>query len=101
MDTDLQEEDLDQRHRFDNPKVSKNGKPRPTIVKFARYALCNILYKNKKKLKSKNSLITENLTTAVAGLLKEAQGKFEVKNILITVGRILYKENNRVFIYKK
>ena len=39
MDIDIQEENLDRTHRVDNPKVCKEGKPKPIIIKFARYDL--------------------------------------------------------------
>ena len=101
MHIDLREEYLDQTHRVGNPKVSKDGKLRLIIVKFARYVVCNTLYKNKKKLIGKNSLITESVTATHVGLLKEAQGKYEERNVLTIDDRILYRENNRAFLYKK
>ena len=54
--------------------------------------------KNKKKLQGESFLITESLTAKRVGLLKEAQGRYGVRT---TDGYILYKENNRVFLYKK
>ena len=44
-----------------------------------------------KKLKVKSFLITEILT-ATRIFLKEAQGKYEVKNIWTLHGRVLYKK---------
>ena len=101
MDIDIREEDLDRTHRVGNPKVCKEDKSRPIIIEFARYDVRSAVYKNKKKLKGKSFLITESLTAKRAGLLKEAQGKYGVRNVWTTDGRILYKENNRVFLYKK
>ena len=43
--------------------------------------------------------MTESLTTCV-DLLKEAQGKYGVRNVWTTDDRILYKEKNRVILYK-
>ena len=37
MDIDIGNKDLDQTHRVGNPKVCKEGKWRPIIVKFDRY----------------------------------------------------------------
>ena len=33
MDIDIREEDLDRTHLVGNPKVCKEGKPRPMIIK--------------------------------------------------------------------
>ena len=58
MDIDIREEDLGQTHRVGNPKVYKEGKPKPIILKFACYDVRSTVYKNKKKLKGKSFLIT-------------------------------------------
>ena len=93
MDIDIREDhiDLDRKHSVDNPKESKEGKPRPIIIKFARYDVSITLYKNEKKLKGKNFLITQNLTAARLALLKEAQEKCGVRNVWTTNGCILRK----------
>ena len=94
MDIDILEEALDWRHRVGNPKVCKKIKSRPIIIKFARYDVRSAVYKNKKKLKGKSFLIMESLTAKRVGLLKEAQGKYGVRNVWTTDGHILYKENS-------
>ena len=48
MDIDIQEKDLDQTHRVGNPKVCKDGKPRPIIIKSACYNVRSTVYENKK-----------------------------------------------------
>ena len=53
-----------------------------------------------KKLECKSFLIIESLTGTSVGLYKEAQGKYGIRNVWTTDGRILYKKNNRVFLYK-
>ena len=45
-------------------------------------------------------MITESLTVQHVGLLKEVQGKYEVRNAWTTDGHTLYKENNGLFLYK-
>ena len=60
-----------------------------------------VVYENKKNLKGKNVLITEILTAKRVPLLNEAQGKYGIRNVWTTDSGILYKENNRVFLYKK
>ena len=61
----------------------------------------SVVYKNKKNLKGKSFLITEILRAKRVSLLKEAQGKYGVRNVWTTGSRILYKENNTIFLYKK
>ena len=95
IDIDIRQQDLDQKHRVDNKKVCKEGKSRPIIIKFSRYYVHSAVDKKKKKV-----LITERLTAKRVGLLQEAQGKYRLKNIRTTDGRNLYKENNRIFLYK-
>ena len=53
------------------------------------------------KLTGENFLITKSLTAAHVGLLNKVRGKYRVRNIWTIDGRILYIENNRVFLYKK
>ena len=60
-----------------------------------------VVYENKKNLKGKNVLITEILTAKRVPLLNEARGKYGIRNVWTTDSRILYEENNRVFLYKK
>ena len=50
---DVKPEDLDKSHRLGKVKRNDN-KPRPIIVKFARYAVRNKVFSNKRKLKGKN-----------------------------------------------
>ena len=75
------EEDLNCTHQVDNPKVVKDGKLKPIVIKFVHYAVCDILYQNK-KLQGTRFLITESLTVTHVGLLKEAQRKYGVKKHL-------------------
>lgn len=91
IDIDIREEhiNLNRKHRVGNPKESKEGKPRPITIKSARFDVRNTSYKNEKKLKGKNFLITENLTAARLALLKEE--KCGVRNVWATNGRILRK----------
>ena len=50
---DVKLEDLDRSHRLGKVKRNYN-KPRPIIVKFARYAVRKKVFSNKKKLRVKN-----------------------------------------------
>ena len=101
MDIDIRQEDLDRTRGVGNQNVFKEGKSRPINIKFACCDVRSAVYKNKKNLKGKSSLITEILTGKRVTLLKEVQGKFEVRNVWTTDSRVLYKENNRIFLYKK
>ena len=84
---------LDRTHRIGKKRHS-NSKPRPVIVKFARYNIREKVFKSKKRLKGKNISITENLAGYRMSVLKEAREKFSFKNVWTYNGWILYKDNN-------
>ena len=71
------EDDLDRSHRLGKPK-RKDNKP-SIIVKFARFAVRKEIFVNKRKLKCKMLLITENLTSSRMQLLGEAQKRWHNK----------------------
>ena len=81
--------DLDRTHRI-GMKRDSSSKPRPVIVKFAWYNICEKVFKSKKKLKGKNISITGYRMS----VLNEAREKFGFKNVWTYDGRILYKDNN-------
>ena len=81
-------------------ETGKNCKTRAIIVKFTRYVVRNKIYSNNNKLKGKKFLISEDLTSRRYNLLKEAQEKYGVKNIPTSDGRTLFRQNNRILIYK-
>ena len=95
MGVEVREEDLDRTHRIGRANRS-DGKARPIIIKFARYAVRNAVYKNKKKLKGKRFLITESLTENRVKALKATQTKYGTTNVWTSDGRIFYKCNNKV-----
>ena len=97
---DVKQEDLDRSHRLGKVKRNDN-KPRPIIVKFARYAVRNKVFSNKKKLKGKKLLMTESLTVYRMKLLDEARQKYGVRNVWTYDGRVMYQENNKIYVYKK
>ena len=97
---DVKQVDLDRSHRPGKVKRNDN-KPRPIILKFARYAVRNKVFSNKKKLKGKKLLIIESLTVYRMKLLDEARQKYGVRNVWTYDGRIMYKENNEIFVCKK
>ena len=99
VDIDIKENDLDRTHWIGN-RNRKDGKPLAIIVKFTHYATRNKIYSNKKKLKGKKFLITESLTSRRYHLFKKAQEKYGVKNVWNSDGRILFKQTNRILIYK-
>ena len=105
LGVEINEDDLDRsqgklgKHRLEKPK-RKDNKPRPIIVKFARYAVRKEIFMNKKKLKGKRLLITENLTSSRIQLLGNAQRKYEVRNVWASDARVMVKENNKVFSCK-
>ena len=77
---EIKEDDLDRSHRLGKPK-RKDNKPRPVIVKFARYAVRREIFMNKRKLKGKRLLITESLTSSRMQLLGNVQRKYGVRNV--------------------
>ena len=92
---EVREEDLDRTHRIG--KGNRNdGRARPIIIKFARYAVRKTVYDNKKKLKGKNFLITESLTENRVKVLKATQAKYGLSNVWTSDGRIFYKVHNKV-----
>ena len=95
----INEEDIDRTHRLGKPN-RRDGKPRPIIVKFTRYNVRNKVYAYKRNLKGKKYLITESLTSNRMKLLLEAQQKYGVRNVWTSDGRILYKVDNKVSLYK-
>ena len=97
---DIKQEDLDRSHRVGKVKRNDN-KARPIIVKFPRYAVRNKVFSNKKKLKGKKLLITESLTVYRMKILNEARQKYGVRNVWTYDGRVMYKENNKISVYKK
>ena len=48
MDIDIHEKDLDRAHHVGNPKVCKEGKSSPIIIKITRWDVRSAVYKNKK-----------------------------------------------------
>ena len=93
---DVKQEDLDKSHRLGKVKRNDN-KPRPIIVKFARYAARNKVFSNKKKLKGKKILMTESLTVYRMKLLDESRQKYGVRNVWTYV----CIKNTTKFLYTK
>ena len=61
LELELTEKELDRTHRIGNPK-SGSKRPRPIIVKFARYNNKRQVFVNKKRLKNTGISITESFT---------------------------------------
>ena len=99
LDIEIEENKLDRTHRTGS-RNRKDGNPQAIIVRLTRHAVQNKIYSNKKKLEGKKFLATERLTSRRYNLLKEAQEKYGVKNVWTSDGRILFKQNNRILIYK-
>ena len=99
LDVNVKEEDLDRSHRLGKEKRDDN-RPRPIIVKFARYAVRSKVFANKRKLKGKSLLITESLTVSRMKMFDDARKKYGPRNVWSYDGRVMCKENNKVFVYK-
>ena len=72
--------------------LSKSGKVRSVIVKLVRCNDRRKIYINKKLLKGTKVSITEILSAQRVGKLKEANGKFDFKNVSSNDGRIYLKK---------
>ena len=99
LDVEIKEDNLDRSHKLGKPK-RKYNKTWSIIVKFAHYAVRRYIFMNKRKLKGKRLLITESLTSSRMQSLGDAQRKYGVKNVWTSDGRVMVKENNKVFLYK-
>ena len=98
LGVNITENDLDRSHRL-GKKDSNRSKPRPIIVKLARYNTRSKIFYNKKKLKGKNISITESLTKVRMQALKEAQEEKGFKNVWSADGRIMFKDGTKAEVY--
>lgn len=73
--------------------------PRPIIFRLTYFQKRLEIYGNKRKLKGKNLLITENLTAKRFSILKSAVEKFGKNNVWTNQGRIITKLNNKYFSF--
>ena len=71
-------------------KKSINAKPRPIIVKYARYNARNIIYRNKKVLKGKGISVTESLTAKWIKMLKKTRELYGFINVWSQYGKIVF-----------
>ena len=79
LGVEIKEDDLDKSHRLGKPK-RKDNKPRLIIVMFARYAVRRKTFMNNiMKLKGKQLLITESLTSSRMQSLGDTQRKYGVR----------------------
>ena len=60
MQEEISINDLDRSHRLE--KKHSSSRPLPMIIKFAKYNVCNKIFRNKNILKGKNISITNNVT---------------------------------------
>ena len=84
----FQPSDLDRSHRLG---AEKPDRPRPIIVKFARYNQRILAFKNKKMLKGTDLMITESLTRKRVVMLQAAKKKYGKLNVWSMDGEILAK----------
>ena len=75
----MTEKELDRTHSIDNLK-SGNKRPRPIIVKFARYSTRRKVLVNKKKLKNTGISITESLTKRRMEFIEKSKSEFGFNN---------------------
>ena len=97
LGVEIKEDDLHRSHTLWKPK-RKDNKPRPVIVKFARYAVRKEIFMNKRKLKGKRLLMNRSLTSSRIRLLGEAQKKYGVGNVWTSDGRVMVREKQQSFL---
>lgn len=87
LNLNLNVNDISRSHRTGS--LQKNNiLPRPIIVQFSSYRTRNLVFTNKKKLKSTGITIKEDLTKARAGLLRKATNIHNFQNVWTSDGRI-------------
>ena len=93
----LSSDDIARSHRLGPPSshITRNTKPRPIIIRFKDEVKKLDIYKNKKNLKGKGLLLTENLTKIRYNIYKKAITKFGHRNVWTSEGRILTSINGK------
>ena len=92
MEEKLSANDIDRSHRLG--KEQSGTRPRPIIIKFTRYNVCNVIFRKKKILKGKAVSITENLTKKRITEMKVARETYGFKNVWSQDRKILYTDAN-------
>ena len=78
MEEKLSANDIDRSHRLG--KEQSGTRPRPIIIKFTRYNVCNVIYRKKKKGKAVS--ITDNLAKKRITEMKVARETYGFKSVL-------------------
>ena len=97
----ITEADIKNSHRLGPPRTQRSTRtnkvtPRPIIFRLSYFRTRINIYKNKRKLKGKPLLITENLTALRFQTFKAAIEKFGKNNVWTNEGRILTKFENKI-----
>ena len=95
----LTEKELDRTHVVGNSK-SDNKRPRPIIVKFARYNTRRKVFVNKIRLENTGISMTESLTKHKMEFLKKAKNEFGF-NVWTVDGQIYHYDEAAKKVYKK
>ena len=94
----LTDVEIDRTHQIG--KLKKGKQARPIIIKFFRYNIRNIVFKNKKKLKDTGISINEILTQKRMQLLTKGRNEFLFKKVWTQDGKILVKsDDNTIKVY--
>ena len=96
LQVNIKPEDLERSHWLGKyPRGEQmNSRPRPIIVKFARYNKRSEIFSVKKKLKSSGISISESLTTKQYELYTTAQKHPAIKSTWTQDGKIICLLNN-------
>ena len=88
----LSANDIGRSYRLGKKQIG--SKPRSIIIKFTRYNVRNVIFREKKILNSKAVSITENLTKKRMTEMKVARETYGFKNFWLQDGKILYIDAN-------
>ena len=89
LNVELSRNDIDRSHRLIRQRSSTLAKPRPIIVKFARYNKRSEVFRMKKHLKGSGVSISESLTSKRQALLRAADSHPETSTAWSMDGRII------------
>lgn len=95
LNVTLAKSDIDRSHRI-GQKNNSSKRPRALIVKFSRYNVRASVFREKRKLKGTNIMLTESLTNNRIQTLKKAKSYYGMKNVWTSDGEILTKIKDKI-----
>lgn len=93
LGVEVKPRDLDRSHRIGARRA--DGAGRPIIAKFARYNARARVFREKRKFKGTNLMLTESLTKRRVGILNAARDHYGKTNVWTSDGEILTVRNKK------